>query len=178
MKFNKILIALGVAGALIGAAQAAPTPANTVVKKITLTAQIHDAIFVSKPDGSTWYGTEELEADDYKQRKFSKTLPIRVWTKGTEFNISLAQPLMMSNGHKQMKNASVKLTHAGGEGDVVVGTALKVAQTQLGGDGGTDEIHHLKISVDAPDAAAGTDNGSYSGDLVMLFEPVAAVPTP
>ncbi|PCE30089.1 hypothetical protein [Burkholderia ubonensis] len=43
------------------------------------------------------------------------------------------------------------------------------------GDGGFNEIHNLKISGDAP-ARNGTAlaNGSYGGDLVLLFETTAA----
>ncbi|RDS99995.1 fimbrial assembly protein, partial [Burkholderia contaminans] len=79
MKLSKLVLAMGVTTALFGMAHTAQ--ADTVSKKVTLTAQINDGIFVSKPDGSTWYGTEELEANDYTQTKFSKTLPVRVYTK-------------------------------------------------------------------------------------------------
>ncbi|MCU7649747.1 fimbrial protein [Pseudomonas piscis] len=168
MNLNKSLLFIALGFALTGAAHAA----DGVTKKITLTAQINDAIFVSKPDGSTWYGTEELEAEDHKQRKFSRTLPIRVWTKGTDFNVSLAQPLKLSNGSKEMLNPSVKFAHSGGEGALAVGNTLQVKQS-IALDGGTDEIHDLKISADAPGGAAGNDGGTYSGDLVMVFEPVA-----
>jgi hypothetical protein len=171
MKFSKIVLALGVTGALFGVAQT--VQADSVSKKITLTAQINDGIFVSKPDGSTWYGTEELDAADYTQAKFSKTLPIRVWTKNADFNVSLASALKMSNGHYEMKNAKVKLTSQSGDRDITSGVQ-KITQT-VAGNGGFDEIHNLKIDVDAP-TQAGTvsTNGSYSGDLVMVFEPAAA----
>ena len=43
-------------------------PCRSVVKKITLTAQIGDSIFVSRPDGSGWYDHEELDATDRTQR--------------------------------------------------------------------------------------------------------------
>ncbi len=168
MKLSKILIAMGLAGAFAGMAHAAP-----VSKTITLTAQINDAIFVSKPDGSTWYGTEELDAKDYKQTEFTKTLPIRVWTRGAAFNVSLAKPLQLSNGVYQMTESKVSMTHATGEGDVKFGSPLKVVQVALKTDG-YDEQHDLKISVKAPIKTANSTvstNGSYSGDLVLLFEP-------
>jgi len=172
MKLNKLVLALGVTTALFGIAHTAQ--ADTVSKKITLTAQINDAIFVSKPDGSTWYSTEELNATDYTQSKFSKTLPVRVWTKNPDFNISLAQPLKMSNGNYEMKNAKVTIGSAAGAADVKFGATQKVTQV-VSGNGGFDEIHNLNINVDAP-TMVGTNstNGSYSGDLVMVFEPVAA----
>ncbi|WP_454693515.1 CS1 type fimbrial major subunit [Achromobacter aegrifaciens] len=172
MKLNKILIAMGLAGAFAGMAHAAP-----VSKTITLTAQINDAIFVSKPDGSTWYGTEELEAKDYKQTEFSKTLPIRVWTKtATAVNVQLARPLQMSNGQYQMTDAKVSIGNSNGSDPVEVkfGSAGKVSQTTKTADG-YDELHDLKISVKAPIKAANSNvstNGSYNGDLVLLFEPI------
>lgn len=175
MKLKNILIAMGLSGALIGMAHAAPSSTNIVSKKITLTAQINDAMFVSKADGTTWYETEELEPLDQTQKAFSKTLPIRVWTKNSEFNVSLAQPLKMSNGTYEMTNTTVSIFHAGGEGAVTFGKPLKVTQT-VAGNGGYDEVHNLKISAKAPtktETGPSTD-GSYSGDLVMLFEPVAA----
>ncbi|TDA48973.1 CS1 type fimbrial major subunit [Burkholderia pyrrocinia] len=172
MKLSKLVLALGVTGALFGIAHTAQ--AEPVSKKITLTAQINDAIFVSKPDGSTWYSTEELEANDYTQTKFSKTLPVRVWTKNADFNISLAQPLKMSSGYYEMKNAKVQFTSQAGDSEVKFGAQQKITQT-TSGNGGFDEIHNLKINVDAPtQVGTQTTNGSYSGDLVMVFEPVAS----
>ncbi|WP_025126721.1 CS1 type fimbrial major subunit [Pseudomonas sp. PH1b] len=178
MKLKHILIAMGLSGALIGMAQAAPASSNTVSKKITLTAQINDAMFVSKADGSTWYETEELEPVDYTQKAFSKTLPIRVWTKNSEFNVSLAQPLKLSNGSYEMTNTTVSISHSGGEAAVTFGTPLKVTQTVVA-NGGYDEVHSLKIGAKAPikTATGPSTNGSYSGELVMLFEPVAATGT-
>ncbi|MFJ2362208.1 CS1 type fimbrial major subunit [Pseudomonas sp. NPDC087697] len=178
MKISQLLLALGMGSVLVGTVVAAPLPTNTVSKKITLTAQINDAIFVSKPDGSTWYGTEELDADNYQQKKFSKTLPVRVWTKNADFNVSLAQPLKMSNGSYEMPNAKVSLDSVQGEKVLSFGNAQKITQVVSTADG-YDEIHDLNISVDAP-AKVGTlsTNGSYSGDLVMLFEPVAAASPP
>ncbi|MCX4220256.1 fimbrial protein [Pseudomonas sp. MCal1] len=171
MKLKQVMLAMGLFGAAVGVAQAAPLPADTISKKITLTANINDALFVSKPDGSTWYGTEELAADDYTQKRFTATLPIRVWSKNSEFNVSLAQPLKMSNGMAQMQNALVKFSQSSGQNEVKFGSPLKVTQVQ-DGVGGKDEIHNLDISVEAPEGD--NTNGSYSGDLVMLFEPVVA----
>ncbi|VWB23051.1 CS1 type fimbrial major subunit [Burkholderia metallica] len=172
MKLSKLVLAMGVTTALFGMAHTAQ--ADTVSKKITLTAQINDGIFVSKPDGSTWYGTEELNATDYTQAKFEKTLPIRVWSKNADFNVSLAQPLKMSSGAYEMKNAKVSLTGNGGDAEVKFGAVQKVTQVTAG-NGGFDEIHNLKINVDAPiQVGTNSTNGSYSGDLVMVFEPVAA----
>ncbi|MBP0605393.1 MULTISPECIES: fimbrial assembly protein [Burkholderia] len=172
MKLNKLVLALGVTTALFGIAHTAQ--ADTVSKKITLTAQINDAIYVSKPDGSTWYGTEELSANDYTQSKFSKTLPVRVWTKNPDFNISLSQPLKMSNGNYEMKNAKVTFGSAAGASEVKFGAPQKITQV-VSGSGGFDEVHNLNINVDAPTmVGSNSTNGSYSGDLVMVFEPVAA----
>ena len=76
---------------------------------------------VSRPDGSGWYDHEELDATDRTQRAFSKTLPIRVWTKGTEFNIALARPLTMRGGVYEMRDAKVVLSQSGREDEVRVG---------------------------------------------------------
>ncbi|WP_322074667.1 CS1 type fimbrial major subunit [Burkholderia cepacia] len=173
MKLKQLVLALGVTSSLFSIANTAC--ADTVSKKITLTAQINDGIFVSKPDGSTWYGTEELDAADYTQSKFSKMLPVRVWSKNADFNVSLAQPLKLSNGKYEMANAAVTLSSSSGDTAVTFGTAQKISQT-VEGNGGYDEIHHLKINVDAPTKKGNVStNGSYSGDLVMVFEPLAAV---
>ncbi|WP_175812888.1 CS1 type fimbrial major subunit [Burkholderia contaminans] len=178
MKISKLVFALGIAGAVISTAQAAPKSDNQVSKKITLTAQINDGIFVSKPDGSSWYSSEELDAEDYTQKKFNKTLPIRVWTKNADFNVSLAQPLKMASNNYEMKNAKVAFTSTAGDIALEDGSVKKITQT-VPGNGGFDEIHNLKVSVEAP-TQVGTlsTNGSYSGDLVMLFEPTAATQAP
>ena len=69
-----------------------------------------------------------------------------------------------------MTNAVVDL----GEQAVTYGAPLAVTQTTAG-VGGYDQIHNLAISVDAPTkVGAVSTNGSYSGDLVMLFEPTPA----
>lgn len=183
MKFNKIATVMAAALLVVGAANTALAvnqPENSVQKKITLTAQINDGIFVSKPDGSTWYSTEELDADDYKQTHFSKVLPIRVWTKNPDFNVTLAQPLKMSSGYYEMQNSKVVLTTSQGDVDLVAGNAEKVTQTTATADG-YDSIYNLKIDVDAPPTAEEgkpSTNGSYSGDLTMYFEPSAGASVP
>ncbi|WP_262390398.1 CS1 type fimbrial major subunit [Burkholderia arboris] len=169
---KKVALTLGMTAVLFGMAHVAQ--ADSVSKKITLTAQINDAIFVSKPDGSTWYSTEELDATDYTQAKFTKTLPVRVWSKNADFNVSLAQPLKMASAAYEMKNPQVTLSSQAGESKVEFGVVQKITQT-VAGNGGFDEIHNLKIDVEAPTELNGiSTNGSYSGDLVMVFEPVAA----
>ncbi|TCW82763.1 fimbrial assembly protein [Burkholderia sp. SRS-46] len=174
MKIHTLVLALGVSGALAGIAHAGQPSPQAVVKKITLTAHIGDSIFVSKPDGSTWYGTVELDANDYTQQSFNKTLPIRVWTKNPDFTVTLAHPLKLSNGSYEMANAQVVLTSTGGTQVVAPGTVGKITQVKQA-NGGFDEIHDLKINVDAPArTGAARINGSYVGDLVLLFEPTAS----
>ena len=106
MKLSNIALAMAMTLSFAGAAHAA-TKTDSVSKKITLTAQINDGMFVSKPDGSSWYNTEELEPTDYKQKQFSKVLPIRVWTKNADFNISLAQDLKLAGPNYEMLNLSL-----------------------------------------------------------------------
>ncbi|WP_197931315.1 CS1 type fimbrial major subunit [Erwinia rhapontici] len=172
MKLSNIALAMAMTLSFAGAAHAA-TKTDSVSKKITLTAQINDGMFVSKPDGSSWYNTEELEPTDYKQKKFSKVLPIRVWTKNADFNISLAQDLKLAGPNYEMLNPVVTLGSAQGDLAVKYGTAQKVTQTVQTADG-FDAIYNLTVTVDAPATPADGKpslNGSYSGDLVMLFEP-------
>ncbi len=174
MKIRKLVLALGASSALAGIAHAGQVSTEAVVKKITLTAHIGDSIFVSKPDGSTWYGTVELDADDYTQQTFNKTLPIRVWTKNPDFTVTLAHPLKLSNGSYEMANAQVVLTSAGGTSVVAPGATSKITQVKQA-EGGFDEVHDLKIRVAAPArTGAASTNGSYGGDLVLLFEPTAS----
>ncbi|KVQ15988.1 CS1 type fimbrial major subunit [Burkholderia ubonensis] len=175
MKIGKLILALCVSGALAGIAHAGQPSTQAVVKKITLTAHIGDSIFVSRPDGSAWYDVVELTANDNTQKTFSKTLPIRVWTKTPDFIVTLARPLRLSNGHGEMTNAKVALTGADGTAIVAPDSMRKVTQVRPGDGGGFDEIHNLKISANAPARnGAARANGSYSGDLVLLFEPTAA----
>ncbi|ABB12989.1 CS1 type fimbrial major subunit [Burkholderia lata] len=177
MKLSKLVLAMGVTTALFGMAHTAQaeTTSNTVSKKITLTAQINDALFVSKPDGSTWYGTEELQATDYTQKQFEKSLPVRIWSSNADVNVSLAQPLKLTNGTYEMKEVKVALSSGAGDKEVKFGDGQKITQVS-GVPGNFDEVHNLKISATAPQAAEGgiSTNGSYSGDLVMVFEPVPA----
>lgn len=146
--------------------------AEGVKKEITIVANINDAIFVSKPDGSSWYDKEELFAKDYTQSEFaSKNLPVRVYTTGTEVNVSLVQPLTIARADGSALT-NVMINFAGKP--VVKGTPVKVTQTTIA-PGGFDNTYTLKISAKAPVAApgggTGSTNGQYQGDLVMLFEP-------
>lgn len=180
MKFSKAAVIIATTLLVTGAAHAEKKSENSVSKKITLTAQINDGIFVSKPDGSTWYNTEKLEADDYKQSHFTKILPVRVWTKNADFNVSLAQPLKMSSGNYEMLNPKVVMTTADGDKEIIEGSAAKVTQTVKTAEG-YDNVYNLTIGVDAPQPAGEgkpSTGGSYSGDLVMFFEPSASSPTP
>ncbi|WP_322066307.1 CS1 type fimbrial major subunit [Burkholderia ubonensis] len=175
MKIGKLILTLCVSGVLAGIAHADQPSTQAVVKKIRLTAHIGDSIFVSRPDGSAWYDVVELIANDSTQKTFSKTLPIRVWTKTPDFIVTLARPLRLANGDAEMTNARVTLTAADGTSVVAPDTVRKVTQVRPGDDGGFDEIHNLKISANAPARnGAARANGSYSGDLVLLFEPTAA----
>lgn len=176
MKLRKIAAILSLSLFACASANAVNNVNGNVSKKITLTAQISDSIYVSKPDGSSWYSTEELEAEDNKQKHFSKMLPIRVWSKNKEFTVSLAQPLTLSSGYYEMLNPKVTLATPQGDIDVKYGAGQTVTQT-VTSDGGFDSVYNLFIDVDAPSAAekgSPSTNGSYNGDLVMMFEPSAA----
>ena len=58
------------------------------------------------------------------------------------------------------------------------GSALTVKRVTTTADG-FDEVHNVTVHVDAPTktTTAADTNGSYSGDLVMVFEPIAATGT-
>lgn len=177
MNLSKIAAVLSLSLLACASANAVNKTDGSVSKKITLTAQISDSIYVSKPDGSSWYNTEELEADDNKQKHFSKMLPVRVWSKNKDFTVSLAQPLTLSSGHYEMQNPKVTLATPQGDLNVTYGSAQTVTQV-ASSEGGFDGVYNLSIDVDAPPEAvkgSPSTNGSYSGDLVMLFEPSAGV---
>ncbi|CAM4094429.1 CS1 type fimbrial major subunit [Serratia silvae] len=170
MKFNKLTLMLGMS-LFIGSGVANAAPSNQIPKTIHLTAQINDSLFVSKPDGSSWYDVEEIKPVDYKQQKFAKTLPIRIWSKNESFKVTLAQPLKMSNGNYEMPNAKVTIDTSAGAKELATGTALEVKQTTKSGTE-YDQVYNLNIAMDAPTAVdSRSTNGNYSGDLVMLFEP-------
>lgn len=177
MKRNQYALFLG-AGLLMVTGVANAGSSNQVPKTIHLTAQINDSLFVSKPDGSTWYDVEEIKPLDYKQQKFAKTLPIRVWSKNQSFKVTLAQPLRMSNGNYEMPNAKITIDTSAGAKALVTGTAVEVKQTTKSGSE-YDQLYNLNINLDAPTAIDSlSTNGSYSGELVMLFEPTVTVPGP
>ncbi|MHA7848687.1 CS1 type fimbrial major subunit [Serratia sp. D1N4] len=146
--------------------------ATGVQKEITIVANINDAIFVSKPDGSTWYDKEELFAKDYTQTSFaSKDLPVRVYTTDNEVNVSLVQnPVIARTDGAQLSNVAVSFAGK----PVVQGTPLKVMQTTVA-PGGYDNTYTLQVTAGAPtnigSGPGATTNGSYQGDLVMMFEP-------
>ncbi|WP_260463967.1 hypothetical protein [Burkholderia sp. Bp8963] len=86
----------------------------------------------------------------------------------------LMQPLKLSNGNYEMTHAKVALTSNAGDAEIAQGAPRKVTQVKLGSDG-YDEVHNLKISVDVPiRQGAVSTNGSYSGGLVLMFEPAAS----
>ncbi|WP_195440650.1 CS1 type fimbrial major subunit [Klebsiella oxytoca] len=144
--------------------------ADSLKKDITILANINDAIYVSKPDGSTWYDTEELYATDYKQKKFvSDDLKVRVWSTSEQFDVSLSQPLTISRTDgTELKNVAVKFA----DQPVKLENKTTIKQT-TSSDTGYENTYTLKISAEAPEITTegSSLNGSYKGDLVMLFEP-------
>lgn len=175
MKFNQYILILGM-GLFISAGVAHSGPNSQVPKTIHLTAQINDSLFVSKPDGSSWYDVEEVKPVDYKQQKFSKTLPIRVWSKNETFKVTLAKALKMSNGNYEMPNAKITIDTSAGAKELITGTAVPIKQTTKSATE-YDQVYNLNVNLDAPTAVDSlSTNGSYSGDLVMLFEPTVTTP--
>ncbi|KAG8154826.1 hypothetical protein [Burkholderia catarinensis] len=176
MKIGTHLAALVACSALTGLAHAGPTSPQAVVKKITLIAHIGDSLFVSKPD-NTAYDVVELNATDGRQQTFATTLPIRVRTTNPDINVTLLQPLRLSNGRDDLASAKVVLTGRTGDSEIASGAARTVTLVQPGHDGfdGYDETRNVKISARAPVASgAASTNGRYRGDLVLVFEPAAS----
>lgn len=165
MNLNAMMFALG-----LGICSCSVSYAEPVTKVIHLVAHISDNIHVSKPDGVSWYGEEELIATDRSQKAFSNSFPIRVWTSLASFNIALAQPLKMSNGFYELQDARVVVADKGRERELT-SRFMPVVQSVMG-DGGYDQIHYLKVSAKAPERRpdAANINGSYRGDLVVMFE--------
>jgi hypothetical protein len=166
---KKILLSV-VAAAILSTGMA--HAADGVEKKINLVATINDAIYVSKPDGKSWYTTEELYAKDYTQTEFaSNILPVRIFSKVADVNVSLVQAVVIhkDNG-AQFENVVVNFAGA----ELPATGSNTVTQTTVA-NGGFDNIYNLQILANAPTMAvsdpADTNNGQYQGDLVMLFEP-------
>ncbi|WP_114192395.1 CS1 type fimbrial major subunit [Edaphovirga cremea] len=166
---KKILLSV-VAAAILSTGMA--HAADGVEKKINLVATINDAIYVSKPDGKSWYTTEELYAKDYTQTEFaSNVLPVRIFSKAEKVAVSLVQAVVIhkDNG-AEFKNVVVNFA---GEPLPATGVNTITQTTQVSGN--YDNIYNLQILADAPTMVVGdpaeTNNGQYQGDLVMLFEP-------
>lgn len=177
MKIRTHLATLVACGALTGIAHAGPTSPQAVVKTIRLTAHIGDSLFASKPD-DTAYDVVELNAMDGAQQTFAATLPIRMRTTNPDINVTVLQPLRLSNGRDDMVNAKVVLMTGGaGTADIVPGAARPLTLVSRGHDGfdGYDETRNVKISAQAPVAGdAVSPNRHYRGDLVLVFEPAAS----
>ncbi len=176
MKIRTSLTALVACGALTGIAHAGSTSPQAVVKTITLVAHIGDSLFVSKPDDSA-YDVVELNVTDGTRQAFATTLPIRVRTTTPDINVTLLQPLRLSNGRDDLANAKVVLTGKAEDAEIAPGAARTLTLVKPGHDGfdGYDETRNVRISAQAP-AVGGTvsTNGRYRGDLVLVFEPAAS----
>ncbi|NHV27018.1 hypothetical protein [Burkholderia sp. D-99] len=176
MKIGTRLAALVAWGALAGIAHAGPASPQAVVKTITLTAHIGDSLFVSMPDNSA-YGVVELTATDGSQQALAATLPIRVRTTNPDINVTLLQPLRLSNGRDDLVNAKVVLTGSAGDAEIAADAARVLTLGKRGRDGfdGYDETRQVKISAHAPAASEAVPaHGSYHGDMVLIFEPAAS----
>lgn len=131
----KKIILLATAAAIFSSGLA---HAEGLKKEITIVATINDAIFVSKPDGSSWYDKEELFAKDYTQTEFSsKNLPVRIYSSVKEVNVSLVQPLTIIRGDGAQL-LGVTINFAGQP--IVMGTPAKVMQTNVA-TGGFDNTY-------------------------------------
>lgn len=107
---KKILLSV-VAAAILSSTMANAAPG--INKKISIVATINDAIFVSKPDGSTWYDTEELFASDRYQTTFaSNDLPVRIYSTTDKVDVTMVQPLTVVRGDSTQLNG-VKVTLGG-----------------------------------------------------------------
>ena len=174
MKIGKYIIAAGACIAFTGLAQAGPTSPHAVVKTIRLTAHIGDSLFVSTSGGAAAHGVVELNATDGSPQTFGATLPIRVYTTNPDVRVALLQPLRLSNGRYDMTDAKVVLADKAGGADIAHDGARTLTLVKPGING-YDETRNLTIRANAPATrgAAGV-NGSYRGDLVLMFEPVAS----
>lgn len=82
----------------------------------------------------------------------------------------------MSNGNYEMPNANITVDTGAGSKPLATGTATEIKQTEKSGSE-YDQVYNLNINLDAPVEANGlSTGGNYSGDLVMLFEPVVTGP--
>ncbi|RQO35005.1 fimbrial assembly protein [Herminiimonas sp. KBW02] len=170
MKLHKLILAIAVGAASIGVASA-----DSLNKSINLKATINDSIFVSKPDGSSWYGTEELEPDGFLQTKFTKVLPVRIYSTKNGFQVLLASPFQLANGGLTM-TGTAKLA-----GVTLSSTAQKIKMVTPAGSGtpagSFDQQYDLEIEAISPTVPEGVSrNGAYTGDLAMVFEATTITP--
>jgi hypothetical protein len=170
MRTPMLVLALGAAMASAGIAHAGPSPATSVVKRIRLTASIGDSLFASVRDRSTGRDVVELAAVDRDGKTLGATLPIRVWTTGDDFDVTLARPVTFPNGIDGAAGAQVTLASQAGEVTLAPDGISHVKQVKHNPNG-DEAVHTLRIRVDASaGAGAAGMNRRDVGELVMLFE--------
>ncbi|KVV49194.1 hypothetical protein WT27_03315 [Burkholderia territorii] len=174
MKIGKCIIVATACIAFTCIVHAGPTLPQAVVKTIRLTARIDDSLFVSKPDTAAGYGVIELEPTGGARPTFGATLPVRIYTTNPDIHVALLQPLTLSNGRYDMTDTKVMLANDAGHAEIV-GDGARTLTLARPGINGYDETRNLTVIATAPAAHGAADvNGSYRGDLVLMFEPVAS----
>ncbi|RQS58214.1 hypothetical protein DID99_05935 [Burkholderia sp. Bp8986] len=178
MKIHHQLAALAACCALTGLTYAGPTSPQAVVKKITLTANIGDSLFVSRPDNSALGDVVELNATGGAQQTVGATLPIRVRATNPDINVVLLRPSGSPSGVDGLADVKVGLTDNAGNRGMVPGAGRPVRLAKRGHDGfdGYDETHDVKISAHVQDVR-GTGQptvGRNPASVVLVFEPAAS----
>ncbi|WP_063552479.1 hypothetical protein [Burkholderia territorii] len=174
MKIGKCIIAAAVCIAFTGIVHAGPTSPQAVVKTIRLSARIDDSLFVSKPDTAAGFDVIELKPTGGARQTFGATVPVRIYTTNPDVHVALLQPLTLSNGRYDMTDTKVVLANDAGHAEIV-GDGARTLTLAKPGVNGYDETRSLTVSASAPAAHGAVEvNGSYRGDLVLMFEPVAS----
>lgn len=175
MRFDQCLAVIGLCSALSAVAHADPAAPQAVVKRIKLVAHIGDSLFVTKLDHAP-YDVVELTATGNSGQMMTATVPIHLRTTDPDVNVTLLQPLRLSNGRDDLTNAKVMLKGKSGDVEIVANTARVIAMGKPASDDfvGFDEVHQVKISAKAPAASEPSPvSRSYRGDVVLIFEPTA-----
>lgn len=176
MRFDRCLAVIALCSTLTAVAHAGPVAPQAVVKRVKLVAHIGDSLFVTKPD-QTAYGLVELTATGSSAQVLTATVPIRLRTTDPEVNVTLLQPLRLSNGRDDLANVKVVLKSNSDDVEIAanVGRALTIGKLARDDFSGFDEVRQVKISAKAPEASGASPvYGSYRGNMVLIFEPTAS----
>ncbi|WP_411705805.1 CS1 type fimbrial major subunit [Edaphovirga cremea] len=174
MKINKLALTIATGLLIFSGITQAQERNPSVIKTITITANISDSIYVSRPGGQGWYDTVSLASTDGTQTSFNSTIPVQVWSTTKGFNVSLVHPLeiIRTDSAYKMQGVNIKLAEGGNKGkDLSASGNAQTFTQKLRVGNGYEDVYQLQVNAKPPSALNNVSTkGSYSGDLVLLFE--------